>query len=621
MYADKIRRFSFYLVSSLVFISIFVSIAINTIKVRGGVSVPVYGYVYMPDGSKAVGASVHVSGGGDSWSGTTDNDGYYDTTLNVNAVPVTVTVSASKGDYSGSSSGTSQHGEALLINVYLSAAPPPPPPPPPEKKPVSIQLNVPSEAVVNASVMITGKVSPSVSPVYFKVKDPKGDLKEYQLSVSSNGIFSFNFTPRLLGLYKVSAYFPRDAEYESASTPEYALHVKGVSILNLTVSPAVIIAGAEDIKINGTLYPPSAKNVSLCYSLDNISWTLFAELKATTGVFSMVWKPRVFGDVFIKAEWPGNDTYIGSVTYGRFQTVVPSVCTLRSWIEESVVSIGREIIVNGVLIGTMEPETAELTLHIYQGEREVKVLRLRPFPNGSFTISYRPESPGIYVLVLETSGKRLSRVSNFSIAVVLGKVTLRAVNSTGGLLDGVVELKHDGEVIASGSGELTATLALGDYEVSVKKDDVEVFKGSLHVTNKSISLNSGMSVEFPLPLTSNPLMIELKTKTYSLSVYVVNEFGEPMGGIDVRIASSASQANGKTDANGHVVFSNIPTGNYTVSNSVESRNVNLIRNESVILKGSGLSSKLMLILMAVALAVLCFATLYLARKKPVAEKK
>ncbi|MCX8183759.1 MAG: carboxypeptidase-like regulatory domain-containing protein [Crenarchaeota archaeon] len=585
-----------------------------------GVPVTIWGYVRMPDGSPAVGASVSVSiQGGSSGSSSTNSQGKYEIDLSAPSLPATVTVTASKDGYSGGDTRTINSAVAQ-IDITLSAAPPPPPPPPPPpvpKKPVSIELYVPSEGAVNISVRIRGRVTPRVSPVYLKVKDPKQVVKEYDLPVGSNGNFSFDLTPVLLGLYRVSAYFPGDSEYEYASTLEYPLLVKARSILNLTISPSVVVAGAENIKINGSLYPPSAKNVSLYYSLDNASWIFFAEVSVTTGVFSMIWEPKIFGDVFIKAEWAGNDTYTGSLAYGRFQTVLPSVCLLQSWVEKSPIKVGEEIRVNGVLTGVVEPETAELIMLVYEGEKQVEAFKLSPSKDGGFTVSYRPKSPGIYILLLEASGVKLLKASNFITVVVLGEVTLRAVNSTGGLLDdALIELKHNGKVASSELGELKTILSLGEYEVSVKRIGIEVFKGFLSLTTNGISLNSlSQNAEFPLPIASKPLVIELKTETYSLSVHVVNEFGDPAGNIEVKIVSPVFQVIGKTGADGLIVFSNIPAGNYTVSTPVEIKSVNLVRNESVTLKGSGLSLKTVIILMTVALAVLCLATFYFARKK------
>jgi hypothetical protein len=275
---------------SVIILSIIVVASIG-LYVKAQVPLVVDGYIYMPDGSSASGASVTVSvSGGPSGSATSGGNGYYRVDLTVSPGTHTVTVRASKGSYSGSATGS---GEAhIQVNVRLSEAPPPTPPPTPPpapKKSVKIELNVPSEAAVNTSVRISGKTIPKVSPVYLKVKDPKGGLKEYELTVSPSGNFSFDLTPTLLGLYKVSAYFKGDADYQSASTPEYPLQVKAGSILNLTITPTVVVAGAENIRINGSLYPPSAKNVSLYYSLDNVSWVFFAEVSAATGVFSMVW--------------------------------------------------------------------------------------------------------------------------------------------------------------------------------------------------------------------------------------------------------------------------------------------------------------------------------------------
>ncbi|MEM2058983.1 MAG: hypothetical protein QXO76_12150, partial [Thermoproteota archaeon] len=89
---DKIKKAYFYLII-VILLSTFAPTIMYCIKVQGGVPVPVEGYIYMPDGNPAGGASVSVSGGGASWSGTAGNDGFYSTTLDVNTVPVTITVS------------------------------------------------------------------------------------------------------------------------------------------------------------------------------------------------------------------------------------------------------------------------------------------------------------------------------------------------------------------------------------------------------------------------------------------------------------------------------------------------------------------------------------------------
>lgn len=595
-------------------------ISITLSLVTAQVPVNVWGYVYMPDGSPAGGVSVSISGGGDSKSATTGSDGKYGpVTLTVSSVPVNIVVSASKDGYSGSASAT---GEGTVrIDLHLSVAPPPPPPPPSSRKPVNIQLTVPSMAAVNTSVRIIGKADPSVSPICLKVRNPKNILDEYWSPVALNGSFSFDLTPTLLGFYKISAYFPGDAEYESALTPEYLLQVKAKSILNLTISPTVVVAGAENISISGSLYPPSAQKVSLYYSLDNASWIFFTELNVTAGFFTMVWRPRVFGDVFIKAEWVGNETYVGSVAYGRFQTVLPSVCVLQAWVK-SPITFGEEICVNGILIGVANPETVEITMHVYGGGKELETFRLNPSPAGVFAVSYKPSLPGIYVLLLEASGVRLSRTSNVTTVVVLGEVKLRAVNSTGGVLsEAVVEVKRNGEIVSSGNGELKLILNLGSYEVVVKSCDIEVFRGFLTLTGNGITLISAeQDAEYPPPITSRPLTIDLRTKTYSLNVHVVNEFGDPLGNIEVKMASFLFQTAGRTGADGLIVFSNIPAGNYTVSTPVESKNVKLARNESITLKGSGLSLKTLLILITVALVFLCFTT-YFARKKRISRKQ
>lgn len=95
-------------------------LATLTEKTLAPVPLTVYGYVYMPDGSLAPGASVTVSAGGVKKSTTTDSNDRYSVTLFLESTPATVKVTVKKGSYTGSATKSNVAG-AVRIDVKLKA--------------------------------------------------------------------------------------------------------------------------------------------------------------------------------------------------------------------------------------------------------------------------------------------------------------------------------------------------------------------------------------------------------------------------------------------------------------------------------------------------------------------
>jgi hypothetical protein len=183
--------------------------------------VAVWGYVYMPDGTPVAGALVTVSCEGESVSTISGSDGKYGpVTLTVSSTPVTVTVSASKDNYSGNASAT---GEGVLrVDVYLSAPPQPSPPPSsppspaPSPAPSSASSSSPSStptASTSASsvtitvskisitpgepIVVSGTIKPSrVSPIAIEFSlDKISWEKLVEVKSSSNGSYSYVWYP------------------------------------------------------------------------------------------------------------------------------------------------------------------------------------------------------------------------------------------------------------------------------------------------------------------------------------------------------------------------------------------------------------------------------------------
>lgn len=272
-------------------------------KSKAQIPITVYGNVYMPDGSPASGATVTVKAGSTSKTTTTDATGRYKVDLTVESTPVTVTVTAKKGDYKGSASKTVE-GSAR-IDVHLKA---PPPPPPPEKPKVSIQIWCETtEVAVNSTVTVHGKVDKDIAQVVVVVKNPKG--KTYKNSVSvENRKFDYSFKPNLTGTWTVYAMFEGDDKYSKSTSTSIKIQVKYpvmLSILNLEVSGRIIT-------MHGRVYPPIEQALIMVYISIDKGQTWFNLVNTTTsneGVFTLTLNLSIVGTLYIKAVFPGDKYY------------------------------------------------------------------------------------------------------------------------------------------------------------------------------------------------------------------------------------------------------------------------------------------------------------------------
>lgn len=300
--------------------------------VKAQVPVAVWGYVYMPDGSPAAGASISISGGGAFASASTGSDGKYGpVTLTVQSIPVTITVRASKGSYSGSASKT---GEGTMrIDVHLSAAPPPTPPPPPPsvKKPTSLTIDSSKKEYVNESVTLTGSINPAMSvEITISIVRPNGSSFQARVNSNSQGKFQYEFKPDDLGLYKVYAQFAGNNEYESSKSNTVEFYVKMRPIVDLYV----LASGSKQVRIGGSVRPtPEVRaTIMILASLDSGSSWLHLCNTTTDGEgrFIIDLRMSISGELLFKA------VFTGTARLARAESTRPLAFRLMSEEEEQL---------------------------------------------------------------------------------------------------------------------------------------------------------------------------------------------------------------------------------------------------------------------------------------------
>ena len=251
------------------------------------VPITVYGHVYMPDGSPAVGASVTVKAGGSTGTTTTDSNGFYKVDLTVSSVPVSVKVTAKKGDYRGSASKSNVEG-AVQIDVRLKKV----------KRSTSISISVAeSEFSLNETVVINGRLNPAmVATVYVYVIDPSKTTHTYTTTTSSDGRFSINFKANMLGQWKAYASFPGNDDYLPSTSSTIVFYVRRTASLEVNVE---VVNGSIILKCNST--EDITAPLDIYVSIDNgTTWIKVASHQLSHGSAEIPLNLTIYGKVLIK---------------------------------------------------------------------------------------------------------------------------------------------------------------------------------------------------------------------------------------------------------------------------------------------------------------------------------
>ncbi len=290
--------------SKILILALLIPLILLPLKVLAQIPATIYGYVYMPDGSPAAGATVTVSGSGVSASTTTNSQGYYEITFSVSSVPVTVTVKATKDGYSGSVTRSVEG--AVRIDITLKA----PPPPPSTKKATSLKIQVNGTVfAVNSTVEVKGKLSPAMSvDVEITIRNPLGETSRVTVKTASDGSFTYTFKVDIAGKWSVYAYFKGTGDYASSKSNTITFYVKySVSIT------AWAKAGEKAVTVYGKINPPSADVTVLVYMSIDGGKTWFYVANTTTsedGSFEVEVKIRVYGNILFKVVVPETETTI-----------------------------------------------------------------------------------------------------------------------------------------------------------------------------------------------------------------------------------------------------------------------------------------------------------------------
>jgi len=295
---------------SVLCVLILLFLLVKVERVKAQVPIRVWGYVYMPNGSPAVGASVTVSAGGKSKSTTTDSSGKYSVDLTVPSTPVTVKVTAKKDGYKGSAS---KKGEGVIrIDVYLKKTTTGGTRGGTTIRKQSTKLSITVEKMsylVGETVHVSGKITPEISAtIVIYISIPNGTQVKHLTKSNKEGAFHYEFVADVPGAWKVYAQFQGTKEFAPSKSSEITFYVRVKS--NIEVDTSVTEKGT--ILIRGRTEPPIPNaTVQLYVSLDGgKTWMFYCNVTTDeNGYFETCFNLTVSGDILFKAVLPEGTSY------------------------------------------------------------------------------------------------------------------------------------------------------------------------------------------------------------------------------------------------------------------------------------------------------------------------
>ena len=188
------------------------------------------------------------------------------------------------------------------------------------------------------NVTVSGSIAP-ISPgveVNITYIRPDGSRVVRKTSTNTTGTYADTFMPDKLGLWKATASWSGNGDYEgSASYPEEFTVGMGTSDIYLSYLYQSKITIGSAINITGSLSPQRFASINMEYSPDQgQTWTVFASVNTTyDGKYSYLWTPISVGTYTLRAAWKGDEVCNGSNSTWRMLTVEETEETFHVYVD------------------------------------------------------------------------------------------------------------------------------------------------------------------------------------------------------------------------------------------------------------------------------------------------
>ncbi|RLF13483.1 MAG: hypothetical protein DRJ97_07975, partial [Thermoprotei archaeon] len=226
--------------------------------------------------------------------------------------------------------------------------------------PSSLTLEASTDHVkVGEQVVLTGQLNPALkTEVEIYLSNGAGRRKLATVTTSSDGSFTYAWTPEAGGTYVLEAYWPGSDEYMDAESNEVTVTVDRLpSSITCTVSRSRVILGSS-ITISGRIEPGRQAAVVIEVNLGQ-GWFKVAEVvSGLDGTYSYRWVPSELGEYRLRTSWPGDQVYYPATSSEVSLSVLLPRITLE--LSSRTVYVGSQV----SLRGRVEPQESGIEVLI-----------------------------------------------------------------------------------------------------------------------------------------------------------------------------------------------------------------------------------------------------------------
>ena len=244
------------------------------------------------------------------------------------------------------------------------------------------------------SVMISGSINPPLQGITVTISyknDTAWNLLA-KVATTSEGSYSYYWTPASPGTYQIRASWEGDATYSEAISSPVSLVVERLySLITCSISPSKASYG-EKVRITGQIIPviPGVKVSVRCIRPDSSIYTKIVETDST-GMYSFEYSPDKVGLWSVEAFWPGDNFHLGASSERASFEVVKAKTIITISPSSTTINEGDEI----TFSGSIKPPPGEVILTLIYTKPDGSTLNrtVRSSVNGDYVDNWKP-SPG-----------------------------------------------------------------------------------------------------------------------------------------------------------------------------------------------------------------------------------
>jgi len=361
---------------------------------------------------------------------TACSDGSYSDTY----TPAVVGSWSVKADWSGDSlyDGATSSSKSFTVSKIAS----------------SVSCSVSSTSTrIDFNIIVYGSISPTHSGVSVTISYKTDSWSTLTtVTCSSNGSYTYTWTPASAGSYQFKASWDGDSSYNGAISDVASVTVVKVSTsITCSVSPSEVTIG-NSITISGSINPTILdKTVTLTFRKPYGSSFNRTVTTGSDGSYSDSYTPDAVGSWNVSASWEGDSSYTEAISTSKSFIVSKISTTISCSVSSSNLTIGDSVTVSGSISPTRSGVTVTIS---YKSDGSFSTLfTVTSASDGSYSYSWKPTDVGSYQLKASWAGdSTYSEATSDAVSVAVNKIstTLSCKSSSS-------EITDDDTITVSGS--------------------------------------------------------------------------------------------------------------------------------------------------------------------------